>query len=123
MYTGQAFQQPLELVPKHVMRAALVLLHSFTRVFSSSSIIQHRGAPMVMYPLILGAQVVNVSTPGHEPDMADLNISDDVRLLAPQLVGSGGSGPASESSRRAYFSKDANRQVWWCKRLQMPAGG
>ena len=113
MYTGQAFHQPLEMVPKHIMRAALLLLHSFTRVVSSSSIIQHRGAPIVMYPLILGAQVVNVSMPGHEPDMADLDISDDVRLLAPQLSGSSGSGPASESSRRAYFAKEANRQVWW----------
>lgn len=90
------------------MRAAMLLLQSFTRVISSSSIIQDRGAPIVMYPLVLGAQVINVAMPGNEPDMQDLGLSDDVRLLVPQLTGS---APASESERRAYFGKDANRQV------------
>lgn len=111
VYTGQAFKQPLEVVPKNVMRAAMLLLQSFTRMVSSASIIQDRGAPIVMYPLVLGAQVINVAMPGHEPNMEDLALSDDVRLLVPQLTDVSGSAPASESERRAYFGKDTNRQV------------
>lgn len=93
------------------MRAAMVLLQSFNRMVSAASIIQNKGAPIVMYPLILGAQVVNVAVPGHEPDLDKLDMADDVRLLAPRLTDSSGNAPASESERRAYFSKDANRQV------------
>lgn len=114
VYTGQAFKHPLEAVPRHVMRAAMMLLQSFTRVLSSASIIQNKGAPIVLYPLVLGAQVVHVAMPGDEPSIDDLEVTDDVRLLAPQLTSASGSSPATESERRAYFSKDANRQVGAC---------
>lgn len=126
MYTGQAFKQPLEVVPKHVMRAAMVLLQSFTRMVSSANIIQSRGAPIVMYPLVLGAQVLHAAMPGHEPSIDDLNLSDDARLLVPSLTDSSGSGPAPMYDRRAYFQKDGNRQVcagqaWNCQPADLQA--
>jgi hypothetical protein len=109
VYTGQMFQHPIKNIPKHVMSAVTMIVQSFTRVVSSATIVEKTNSHTVVYPLVLGAQAVHAAKPGDEPSMDPRAEVEDVRCWVPELENA--SGPASEQERRAFFSKDENRQV------------
>jgi Protein of unknown function (DUF1769) len=95
------------------LHAVTFLVQSFTRVVSSASIIENSESPQVIYPLILAAQSVHVSTPGFEPEVsADVDL-EDVSLMAPGAFSEGQTPSVAE--RKAFFSKMTNRKV--CAKL------
>jgi hypothetical protein len=109
VYTGQMFSQKIEGIPSYIVSAVTLLVQSFTRMVSSASIIENSDAPTVMYPLILGAQSIHVARQGEEPQISPDVDLEDVRLMAPSQLRSDRAPSASE--RRAFFSKESNRQV------------
>lgn len=98
----------VELLPVH---GFFVQVQSFTRVVSSASIIENSEVPVVLYPLILAAQSVHVSTPGMEPEVAAGVDHEDASLLMSQGDWDPASGLPSDTERKAFFSKTANRKV------------
>lgn len=108
LYTGQMFARKISDVPAAIITAVTFLVQSFTRVVSSASVIENTDAPMVIYPLILAAQSVHVSTPGYEPEVSPEVDLEDCSLMVP---GEFEGHTPSVAERKAFFSKALNRKV------------
>lgn len=101
--TGQELGRPLRALPARWFVENVLL--RIARGISPSMQVGLQPAPFLLSPLLAISQIVNVSTPGQEPDIFDA--PEDCRLLGPSLADASGA-PMKADNRRVHFSKPAN---------------
>uniref|UniRef100_A0A383VBM9 Domain of unknown function at the cortex 1 domain-containing protein n=1 Tax=Tetradesmus obliquus TaxID=3088 RepID=A0A383VBM9_TETOB len=103
---GSEFSRPLKLPAGALLSKASMWLVS--KMGSGVQLDTSGPTPHILAPLIAAAQVVNVSKPGQEPNMLD--VEEDMTAFDAGLVGSWSGKALSGAKRRALFGGKAARQ-------------